>query len=105
MVKKKKLNGSKVANIFFSRKVRQFFFVPLYYDGSSSLDMKQNSCINTVLTLLHNIFLSIKIVLVSRIIPVSLLHCMMCCDTLFPRVKFGTKGRKRGKGVKLSLVN
>ncbi len=35
----------------------------------------------------------------SRIIPVSLLHCIMCRDILFPRVKYGTKDRKRGEGV------
>ena len=34
--KKKKLNRSKFANIFFPRKVRQFFFVP-YSSGKNCL--------------------------------------------------------------------
>ncbi len=33
-------------------------------------------------------------------LPVSLLHCIMCRDIIFPRVKFGTKDGKRGGGGK-----
>ena len=29
-----------------------------------------------------------------------LFHCIMCRDIIFPRVKFGTKDRKRGAGGK-----